>query len=160
MDRLEWITAELAKYGLTYLKGNILNLKEKMWVICQYCGKQKNILFRCRTTYGCRERANDIKRREIEESLPEKIKKFGYTLSEIDQPYENAIKTKLSIICANGHKRETTYSNLRHHPQCQVCEKESRFKLASIKIKKHLKELDYTLIHIIYDAGKKQWTLT
>lgn len=37
--RINWIKEELLKSGLLYKDGDLLNLKEKLFVECIYCGE-------------------------------------------------------------------------------------------------------------------------
>jgi len=147
MCREKWVTEELLKYGLIYKQGNISNLEEKMLVECLYCGEERYVLFKSRKKYGCRKKSVEEIRNKSATELNSKIENLGYKLIHLGN-YENSTATKLIVECSKGHKRETTYKNLLHRPNCFECSRDDSFIKKREEIKIKLSNLGYTVIDI------------
>jgi len=145
--RINWIKEELLKSGLLYKDGDLLNLKEKLFVECIYCGELRYVSFKNRAAYGCRKRAVTNTRDVSTQQLSAKVANLGYTIV-LSENYKNANKTKFTVACKNGHTRETTYRNLVNHPICQECFKEEALVKKCAEIRKNLTALKYTVHQI------------
>lgn len=84
-------------------------------------------------------------RKKASREMQKKAREWGYTV--YDSVHIKNTVTNVIFLCKNGHKRKTTFENLRESPRCASCEGRV-LKHTPKTIAKRLKEIDPNLEYV------------
>lgn len=92
---------------------------------------------RCRACSGCIKFSY--------ENVKNEFKKYNFQLLDLEY---NDIKSKLEVICPNGHNLQISFSQFKQHHSCKICNKKDKYKYEFVK--SHIESHGYQLISVNY----------
>lgn len=148
---IEFISAEFAKEGYTFLTTEYINNKQKLVCVCPN-GHKCRVSFshwkagvRCKKCFVIRRSINGV-------FVKKELEKLNYTLITDEKAINNS-KSMFVYKCCFGHVVKTSWAVFRLKYSCKICnlmKRDSFFRLSYSDVKKSFVDEGYVLLSTSY----------